>query len=104
IAVLMVLIRRATGRARVAIFTGGVALTAAIVVTAVLARAPLLKLLGKSSDLTHRLDIWQTVGEIALQRPAAGWGWGFWAPWAWPIPSLGDLNKIGYLSAHNAWL
>src|SRR5690606_14811014 len=104
VAALVVLLRRAAGRARLALVVGSGVLTVALVVAAVLARGPLLALLGRSPDLTKRLDIWQAVGELVLERPAAGWGWGFWAPWAWPFEGFDKLNDIGYLSAHNAWL
>ncbi|PZQ89713.1 MAG: exopolysaccharide production protein [Leifsonia xyli] len=104
VAAVVVLARRVAGRARIAVLSGTAAVTVALIVTAFLARAPLLRLLGRSSDLTNRVDIWQIVTEYAIQRPVAGWGWGFWAPWTWPIEGFGKLNKIGYLSAHNAWL
>lgn len=104
VAVLVVLLRRASERARMALLVGSGLLTAGLVVGAVLARGPLLMLLGRSPDLTNRLDIWQAVGELVVERPAAGWGWGFWAPWAWPFEGFDTLNRIGFLSAHNAWL
>jgi len=104
VAVVLVLARRTTGRTRQGVLVGSILAAVVLVVVAVLARGPLLGLLGRSPDLTHRLDIWQRVGELAIERPALGWGWGFWAPWQWPIEGLGELNEIGYLSAHNSWL
>lgn len=104
VAAIVVLLRRATDRAYTALLVGAGVLTAVLVTVAVLARGPLLSLLGRSPDLTNRLDIWQVVGEFVLERPAAGWGWGFWAPWNWPVDGFDKLNNIGFLSAHNAWL
>jgi exopolysaccharide production protein ExoQ len=72
---------------------------------AVIFRAPLLGLLGRSSDLTNRLDIWQIVAETGAQRPVAGWGWvSYWAPWVEPFDDLVVIKGVTYLQAHNAWL
>ncbi|MFD1715597.1 O-antigen ligase family protein [Amnibacterium flavum] len=68
-------------------------------------RGALLDLLGKSPDLTGRVDIWTTVLGLFGERPVAGWGWtGYWQPW---IPLFADLaprNGVIYLQAHNALL
>jgi exopolysaccharide production protein ExoQ len=104
VAVIVVLLRRASDRVYTAMLVGSFVVTAAIAVAVVLARGPLLALLGRSPDLTNRLDIWQAVGELVLERPAAGWGWGFWAAWNWPFEGFDKLNNIGFLSAHNSWL
>ena len=72
---------------------------------AIVFRAPLLALLGRSSDLTNRLDIWATVAETASQRPVGGWGWvSYWAPWVEPFDDLVVIRGVHYLQAHNAWL
>jgi O-antigen ligase len=72
---------------------------------AVVFRAPLLALLGRSSDLTNRLDIWQIVVSTAGQRPVAGWGWiSYWAPWVEPYDDLVVIKGVTYFQAHNAWL
>ncbi len=105
VTVFLAIVRRTTGRARVVVFASGVALAIAAGVVAFLARGPLLALLGRSSDLTNRLDIWQTVGELALERPVAGWGWiSYWAPWVEPFRDLVVIKGVTYLQAHNAWL
>ena len=105
VAVFLWEVRRTTGPARVAVYATGAVLAVGGVVAAVLARGPLLGLLGKSSDLTNRLDIWETVGELAVQRPAAGWGWvGYWNPWVAPFDDLIVIKGVTYLQAHNAWL
>ena len=105
VAAFLLVVRRTSGRARLAVFVSGVALAIAIGVVGVLARGPLLGLLGRSSDLTNRLDIWETVGELAVQRPIAGWGWvGYWNPWVEPFDDLIVIKGVTYLQAHNAWL
>ena len=65
----------------------------------------LLSLLGKSADLTGRLDIWRNVTALALERPVFGWGWvSYWAPWVEPFEGLAVRRGVVYLQAHNAWL
>ena len=65
----------------------------------------LLALFGKSEDLTGRLDIWNAVIGLALERPWFGWGWiGYWQPWVEPFDGLAVRNGVEYLQAHNAWL
>ncbi len=72
---------------------------------AVAAREPLLALLGRSEDLTGRLDIWAAVIGLAQERPVLGWGWvSYWAPWVEPFDDLVVINGVTYLQAHNAWL
>jgi O-antigen ligase len=101
----LAIVRSTSGRARLAVFVGGIALAIGMGVVAFIARGPLLGLLGKSSDLTNRLDIWQRVGDLALQRPVAGWGWvSYWVPWVEPFDDLVVIKGVTYLQAHNAWL
>ena len=65
----------------------------------------LIKLFGKSEDLTGRLDIWHAVTTLASQRPVFGWGWvSYWAPWVEPFKTLAVRKGVRYLQAHNAWL
>jgi O-antigen ligase len=105
VAAFLLVVRRTAGRARLTVFVGGIALAIVLAVVAFIARGPLLGLLGKSSDLTNRLDIWETVGELALQRPVAGWGWvSYWNPWVEPFDDLIVIKGVTYLQAHNAWL
>ncbi|QEO08614.1 O-antigen ligase family protein [Protaetiibacter larvae] len=105
VAVFVLVVRRTSGRARMVVFASGAVLAVASVIGAVLARAHLLALLGKSSDLTNRLEIWQKVGELAVQRPVAGWGWvSYWVPWVEPFDGLVVIKGVQYLQAHNAWL
>lgn len=97
--------RRGSGVRRVATAIGLVALTAVAAIGGVIFRGPLLELLGKSADLTNRLDIWAIVTDLAGQRPIAGWGWvSYWAPWVEPYNDLVVIKGVTYLQAHNAWL
>lgn len=65
----------------------------------------ILRILGKSSDLTFRFDIWNDVATLASQRPMVGWGWvGYWVPWVQPFDTLAQYRGVTYLQAHNAWL
>jgi len=97
--------RRGSGPRRVATAVGILAAVGASVLVAFLFRGPILALLGKSEDLTNRLDIWAIVAETAGQRPVAGWGWvSYWAPWVEPFDDLVVIRGVTYLQAHNAWL
>jgi exopolysaccharide production protein ExoQ len=88
----------------------GLYLTAGIAAAAVVAgvatfSSTLLGLLGKSEDLTGRFDIWNSVIDLAGQRPVQGWGWvSYWAPWVEPFDGLAVRKGVQYLQAHNAWL
>ncbi|MFC4222948.1 O-antigen ligase family protein [Lysinibacter cavernae] len=82
---------------------GGIAILSVPLVW--LLRTPLLGLLGKSSDLTGRIDIWEAVTQLAEQRPAFGWGWvSYWPTWVEPFKSLYTRNGLPVPHAHNAWL
>ena len=105
VAVFVVIVRATHGRTRLVVTLSGVVVGAAAVVGAILAREQLLGLLGKSADLTNRLDIWQAVTDLAVQRPVAGWGWvSWWVPWVEPFNGLAVFGGVQYLQAHDAWL
>ena len=97
--------RRGSGARRTATTIALPVLLGAGAAAAIAFRAPLLALLGRSSDLTNRLDIWAIVTETAGQRPVAGWGWvSYWAPWVEPFDDLVVIRGVTYFQAHNAWL
>jgi exopolysaccharide production protein ExoQ len=78
---------------------------AALVIGVVALSSTLLGMLGKSDDLTGRFDIWNSVIDLAGQRPVQGWGWvSYWAPWVEPFDGLAVRKGVQYLQAHNAWL
>lgn len=101
----VLIVRRAAGWGRIGAYLGGFVVGSGLVASAIVFSAPLLKLLGKSSDLTYRFDIWRTVWDLAVERPAAGWGWvSYWVPWVEPFDGLVVIRGVTYLQAHNAWL
>ena len=101
----VLLLRRLTGRAHGAVYAAAIGLVALAAILISTMSAQLLALLGKSSDLTGRLDIWSTVIALAEQRPAAGWGWiSFWIPWVPPFDNLVFASGVRQLHAHNAWI
>jgi exopolysaccharide production protein ExoQ len=97
--------RRVGPAGRVPLYATGTALIALSAVGVLFARDFLFGMLGKSGDLTGRLETWQKVTELAEQKPWFGWGWvSYWAPWAKPFKSLDTKAGIQVMSAHNAWL
>jgi exopolysaccharide production protein ExoQ len=102
---IVLLARRLTTHGRLSLYAlTGVAL-AGVVAAAIVFRDTLLALVGRSEDLTGRLDIWAAVIDLAAQRPVLGWGWvSYWAPWVEPFDDLVVINGVTYLQAHNAWL
>lgn len=104
--VVVLIVRRAPpGRARQRRYgVVGVALVV-IAAAAITLRTPLLAAMGKSPDLTGRLDIWDAVIGLARERPIVGWGWvSFWPPWTEPFRDLVRKNGVMQLHAHNGWL
>ncbi len=106
VAGVVVLVRRATsGRGRALVFGIAAMGAALLALLALTFQRGILELLGKSADLTGRLGIWESVTELAQQRPAFGWGWvSYWMPWAAPFDTLVVRNGVRQLQAHNAWL
>ncbi|QYM76978.1 O-antigen ligase [Leucobacter luti] len=97
--------RRLGPEGRVPLYIVGAALFAAALGLVLFARDFVFGLLGKSGDMTGRLETWQRVIDLAEQRPWFGWGWvSYWAPWAEPFKSLDSKAGIPVMSAHNAWL
>ena len=92
-------------RARTPVYLGALAVATGIAAIVAWASPMALQILGKSSDLTNRFDIWNAVIGLAEQRPVLGWGWiGYWTPWTEPLGSLVTIKGVTYLQAHNAWL
>ena len=108
--VIVVLLFALWGRAvpqsrRVPVYATAAVVLVAGVASVVLFWIRITALLGKSSDLTGRTDIWGKVIHLAQERPAFGWGWiSYWAPWVEPFKGLAIRNKVEYLQAHNAYL
>jgi exopolysaccharide production protein ExoQ len=101
----LLVLRGTTGARRGLTYLGGVVVAAAIAAVALFARAPILALLGKHSDLTGRTEIWTKVITLANERPVGGWGWvSYWAPWVEPFKSLVEIKGVHYYQAHDAWI
>lgn len=84
---------------------GALVLAGLVAVVATVGRGQILQLLGKSSDLTGRVTIWQDVTRLAVERPVLGWGWtGWWQPYLSPFADLAHRKGVVYLQAHNAYL
>lgn len=102
---LIVVIRRVSGRARLVVYSIFLIGSATFVTLVLIFQERLLDLLGRSPDLTFRLDIWRSVSELIAERPVAGWGWvSYWAPWVAPFDDLAVYRGVRYLQAHSAWL
>jgi len=103
----LVLVRRRMRSPRSRVVFGVTVLALAVVtaITVALNWTRILALFGKSGDLTGRVEIWQNVIGLAVQRPAFGWGWlGYWPPWVEPLGSLNKRWGVYQLHAHDAWI
>jgi hypothetical protein len=99
------LARRVSPNGRRAVYGAGAALAAAVLVVALFFRDAAFSLLGRSQDLTGRLDIWAEVVSLAERRPWFGWGYSSpWLPGAVPFDEPIVRNGVEQLQAHNAWL
>ena len=102
---LALLLRRAGPRGTIAVWATVVALGVGAAILVSRFSSTILGLLGKSDDLTGRLDIWSAVIALAQQRPVAGWGWvSWWVPWVAPFDTLAFEAGVRQLHAHNAWI
>jgi exopolysaccharide production protein ExoQ len=102
---LALLARRLPPARRAVVSWSAAGVLAAVILAGLLFAEQLLDFLRRNIDLTHRLDIWAIVTELAAERPVAGWGWvSHWAPWVEPFDDLVVINGVTYLQAHNAWV
>jgi hypothetical protein len=105
LAAVLLVRRAATPRSRRVTYAGLVVIAAGGVGAALVFFPQILRLLGKSSDLTNRGEIWTAVIDLAQQRPVFGWGWvSYWVPWVAPFDHLAENNGVRQLHAHDAWL
>jgi exopolysaccharide production protein ExoQ len=102
----MLLIRKSsTPRARTGVYVTLAAIGAAGVLFVTVFNGLFLAVMGKSEDLTGRLDIWAKVIGLAQERPWIGWGYSSpWIPWVEPFDGLVIRRGVEQLHAHNAWL
>jgi exopolysaccharide production protein ExoQ len=106
-AVMMVTLhaRRLSAGARNTVALAAAGVVAAVAAACFLFTGPVVEFLRRTIDLSHRLDVWWIVKNLAEERPIAGWGWvSHWAPWVEPFDDLVVINGVTYLQAHNAWL
>ncbi|MFA7499071.1 MAG: O-antigen ligase family protein [Leucobacter sp.] len=97
--------RRLAPEKRPPLYVIGVTIVVAAVALVLFARNFVFGLLGKSGDMTGRLETWEKVIALAEERPWFGWGWiSYWAPWVEPYQSLDVKAGLAVMSAHNAWL
>ncbi|MEJ1091111.1 O-antigen ligase family protein [Microbacterium istanbulense] len=90
-------------RRNVYIGFGAVALVG--VVAAWVLRDALLDVLGKGSDLTGRIEIWNAVWARAAERPVFGNGFSSpWVPWDPTFDGWILNHGITVFHAHNMWL
>jgi hypothetical protein len=100
---LMRTVRRPGGRTKYYVLYAAVALVGAAVLW--FGRNVIFEALGRSSDLTGREGIWQSVLERAQQHPVIGWG--FATPWLPGDPMFdGWIVDHGetVMQAHNMWI
>ncbi|WP_423918396.1 O-antigen ligase family protein [Frigoribacterium sp. 2-23] len=101
----VVAVRRTAPPRRSRVYAATLAALVVLAAVVVAARGPLLGLLGKSGDLTGRVDIWRAVYELGVQHPVVGWGWvSYWIPISKPFTDLAERNGVVYLQAHDAYL
>ncbi|MFM7029658.1 MAG: O-antigen ligase family protein [Micrococcales bacterium] len=68
-------------------------------------RSQLFTLIGKSPDMTGRLDIWKAVSGLIAQRWFQGWGWiSYWMPGVKPYDGLIVRDNVTYYQAHDSYL
>lgn len=80
---------------------------AAVTLTAAIwfGRDVVLTVLGKTSDLTRRGQIWSAVAERAAEHPVLGWGFASpWMPWDPAFDGWIVVNDLTVFHAHNMWL
>lgn len=103
--VVVLLMRRArTANTRRVLYVAFVAAGVALVYTLWVLRDDLFELLGRSSDLSGRQEIWATVGERFVERPLLGWGYS--VPWVPTDPSFDGWivdRGVTVMQAHSTW-
>ncbi|KQO62155.1 O-antigen ligase family protein [Curtobacterium sp. Leaf261] len=98
-------IRRVPTERRTPRYLLGLAGAVVVAGVVIVAWRPITGLLGKSSDLTGRGDIWHAVWGLVEQHPVVGWGWiGYWWPAISPLNELAVRKGVTYLQAHDAYL
>lgn len=98
------LIRRVPLRAKKALSFSILACTAIGGVLTVKFHSELFAIVDRSSEASHRTEIWRQVATVAEQRPE-GWGYvGYWPVWEEPYRVIVDRVGLVVTHAHNAFL
>ncbi len=109
IVVAALVIRRVPLRAKKVLSFSVLACTAIGGVLTVRFHAQLFAIVDRSSEATHRTDIWRQVAALAERRPE-GWGYvGYWPVWEQPYRAIVDQAMVDgsgvvVTHAHNAFL
>ncbi|MBZ4487101.1 O-antigen ligase family protein [Microbacterium sp. cx-55] len=100
---LMRTVNRPGGRTKYYVLYSAVAVTGAAVLW--FGRSVIFDALGRSSDLTGREGIWQSVLERAQQHPVIGWGFATpWLPWDPMFDGWIVDHGETVMQAHNMWV
>ncbi|WP_298040154.1 O-antigen ligase family protein [uncultured Microbacterium sp.] len=105
-ALIVLLFRRFTGRrARTTLYAAAITIVVAVVAGLLIAKDSLLALLGRSSDITGRTEIWAKVLERAVDSPLIGHGFASpWLPWDSAFDGWIMDHGITVFHSHNMWI
>ncbi|WP_233187995.1 O-antigen ligase family protein [Actinomyces qiguomingii] len=106
VCLLLWLVRRVQPRLRPAVLTTAMALGVALIALAIGQHSQVTAVLGRSTDMSGRWEIWQRVLELWEDHTILGWGWiMYWVPW---LPLFATLvirpDGTPTMSAHNAYI
>ncbi|MFS0712628.1 O-antigen ligase family protein [Microbacterium sp. 2P01SA-2] len=103
--VVVLLMRRArTARTRRLLYIVFTVTGIALITTLWVLREALFEMLGRSSDLSGRKEIWATVGERFAESPIIGWGYS--VPWVPTDPFFDGWivdRGVTVMQAHSTW-
>jgi O-antigen ligase len=68
-------------------------------------RDALMEMMGRSTTLSGRVDIWHAVWPFVMKRPWLGWGYeAFWRGWTGPSLQVSAAVHFLVFHAHNGYL
>ncbi|SFR99227.1 O-antigen ligase [Microbacterium sp. cf046] len=68
------------------------------------ARHPIIALLGAGSDLSMRVNLWNTIVDYLRSKPVQGWGWfGPWNPNEFPFSAINYGLRTNHATGLNAY-
>ncbi|MDU0349057.1 O-antigen ligase family protein [Actinomyces sp. MRS3W] len=100
------LVRHVPHRWRPVVLTTAAAIGVVLVAAAIGLHSQVTAVLGRSSDMSGRWEIWQRVLALWEEHTILGWGWiMYWVPW---LPVFATLvvrpDGTPTMSAHNAYI